>query len=104
MSKIITPKIIDDKTVREIARLAHIAVPDEQCTALAASLSDILAWIGQLQEVNTDHIQLDDQTTLAHKTATGRKDIADPPIPRDEALKNAPETQSGFFVTPKTNE
>ncbi len=106
MSKI--PKIIDEKTVREIARLAHIAVPDEKCAALAAELSPILDWVGQLQEVKTDHIQSDEQAgrreTQAQGQTEGRKDEAAPPIARDEALKNAPESQSGFFVTPKTNE
>ena len=101
-------KIIDDKTVREIARLAHIAVPDEKCAALAAELSHILDWVSQLQEVNTDHITLDMQARWQNRVVggreDGRKDIVQPPISRDDILKNAPETQSGFFVTPKTNE
>ncbi|MEC8316853.1 MAG: Asp-tRNA(Asn)/Glu-tRNA(Gln) amidotransferase subunit GatC, partial [Pseudomonadota bacterium] len=47
---------VDDKTVHRIARLARIAVPEEEIASLGTELSTILGFIEQLSEVNTDDI------------------------------------------------
>ena len=40
---------VDPATVRHIARLARIAVSEEEVAALAPELSNILGWVEQLQ-------------------------------------------------------
>ena len=47
---------LDIATVRRIATLARIEVPEADLEATAAQLSGILSWIEQLREVNTDHV------------------------------------------------
>ena len=48
---------LDKETVARIARLARLKVPDEELAPLAGELSGILAWIEQLNEVDTDNVE-----------------------------------------------
>ena len=48
---------IDAATVRKVARLARIRVAEERLEPLAAELSGILAWIEQLNEVDTEGVE-----------------------------------------------
>mgnify|MGYP006057169207 CR=1 FL=1 len=48
---------VDKNTVRKVARLARIAVPEERLEPLAGELNGILAWIEQPNEVNVDCVE-----------------------------------------------
>src|SRR6185312_15460176 len=48
---------LDKDTVARIARLARLKVPEEELAPLAAELSGILAWIEQLNEVDTKDVE-----------------------------------------------
>ncbi|MBA3526364.1 MAG: Asp-tRNA(Asn)/Glu-tRNA(Gln) amidotransferase subunit GatC, partial [Sphingomonas sp.] len=48
---------VNTDQVRHIARLARIKMSDEEIEALAPELNNILGWIEQLAEVNTDGIE-----------------------------------------------
>ena len=48
---------IDAATVKKVASLARIREPEERLEPLAAELSGILAWIEQLNEVDTDGVE-----------------------------------------------
>jgi aspartyl-tRNA(Asn)/glutamyl-tRNA(Gln) amidotransferase subunit C len=93
---------IDAATVKKVARLARIRVADEELEPLAGELSGILAWIEQLNEVDTEGVapmasteavclpQRDDVVT----------DGGDPAV----ILANAPKSDRNFFVVPKVVE
>jgi len=51
------PMAIDVATVRKVARLARIAEPGGEAGALARELNAIMAWIEQLNEVDTDGVE-----------------------------------------------
>ncbi len=94
--------IIDKQAIEKMARLAHIKVDEGHIASYQHDVSAILEWVGQLEEVDTSGVE-----ALAHPMAlTGRmrKDEAAEPIEPEVALSAAPESQSGFFTTPKTNE
>jgi len=93
---------VSTEQVRHIARLARIAMSDEEIERLAPELNNILGWVEQLGEVNTDGIEpltavIDQKLRLRHDAVT------DGNI-RDEILANAPEAQHGFFAVPKVIE
>ena len=48
---------LDKATVARIATLARIEVPEAQQERLAGELSQILGWIEQLGEVDTDGVE-----------------------------------------------
>lgn len=45
---------LDRETVRRIAYLARIRVPEDALDGLAGELSNIIGWIEQLNEVDTE--------------------------------------------------
>ena len=93
---------VDKNTVRKVARLARIAVPEERLEPLAAELNGILAWIEQLNEVDVRGVEA--MTTPVKMTLPMREDEVTDGRIRDRVLANAPKTEDGFFVVPKVVE
>ncbi len=48
---------ISDETIRHVARLARIEVPDERVPALAKELATILAYFDKLNELDTSSVE-----------------------------------------------
>jgi aspartyl-tRNA(Asn)/glutamyl-tRNA(Gln) amidotransferase subunit C len=93
---------LDEATVARIARLARIQIKDEQRAPLAAELSNIMGWIEQLNEVDTDNVP--PMTSMEGVTLALRDDEVTDGDKVDEVLANAPEAQDGHFVVPKVVE
>jgi len=93
---------VDKDTVRRVARLARIAVPEERLEPLAMELNGILAWIEQLNEVNIEGV--DAMTTPVAMKLPMREDVVTDGGIRDQILANAPRSEDGFFVVPKVVE
>ena len=93
---------VDTATVRHIAKLARIAVSDEEVAALAPELSNILGWIEQLQEVDVSGIQ--PMTAVIPNALRLREDVVTDGGIRDDVLRNAPAAEHGFFSVPKVIE
>ena len=93
---------VDAATVRHIARLARIAVSNEEVAALAPELSNILGWIEQLSEVDVAGIE--PMTAVIPNTLRLREDVVTDGNRRDEILANAPLAEHGFFAVPKVIE
>jgi len=93
---------LDKATVRKIAHLARIEVPEADLEATAAQLSGILSWIEQLSEVNTDNVApMSGGTDLM---LPWRSDTVTDGDKVDKVLANAPEAKDGFFAVPKVVE
>ena len=93
---------VSTEQVRHIAKLARIAMSDEEIERLAPELNNILGWVEQLGEVNTDGIE--PLTAVIDQNLRLRDDAVTEGNIRDEILANAPEAQHGFFVVPKVIE
>ena len=93
---------IDRATVLKIARLARIEVKPEECDHLATEISGILAWVEQLDEVDTRGAE--PMTSVVAMELPRRKDEVTDGNIRDAILLNAPEAEAGFFVVPKVVE
>jgi aspartyl-tRNA(Asn)/glutamyl-tRNA(Gln) amidotransferase subunit C len=93
---------LDEATVARIARLARIEVDLEKRTALAAELSNIMGWIEQLNEVDTEGVP--PMTSVGEVTLALRNDEVTDGDKVEKILKNAPEQQDGHFVVPKVVE
>ena len=93
---------LDSDTVRRIARLARIHVADDELAAWAGELSNILGWVEQLDEVDTDGVA--PMTSVVAMQAPLREDEVTDGERRDEVLANAPETADGFYVVPRVVE
>lgn len=94
---------IDEKTVRKVARLARLALPEERVAPMAAELNGIMAWIEQLNEVDVEGVE---PMTSAVEGASlpMRADVVTSGGEPEQVLKNAPKSEDGFFVVPKVVE
>jgi aspartyl-tRNA(Asn)/glutamyl-tRNA(Gln) amidotransferase subunit C len=93
---------VTNEQVRHIARLARIAMSDEELDRLVPELNNILGWVEQLGEVNTDGIE--PLTAVIDLKQRLREDVVNDGNIREEILANAPEAQHGFFAVPKVIE
>ena len=88
--------------VRHIAKLARIAMSDEELARLEPELNNILGWIEQLGEVDTEGVE--PLTAVIDQKLRLRDDVVNDGDCRDEVLANAPDAQHGFFAVPKVIE
>jgi aspartyl-tRNA(Asn)/glutamyl-tRNA(Gln) amidotransferase subunit C len=93
---------VDQDTVRRIARLARIAIADEDVPHLEGELNAILAFVEQLNEVDVGGVE--PMTSVTPMRMKKRQDgITDGGYP-DAIVANAPATEDNFFLVPKVVE
>jgi aspartyl-tRNA(Asn)/glutamyl-tRNA(Gln) amidotransferase subunit C len=85
--------------VDALARLAALAVGDEERTQLARHLGDIVDEIGVLTAVDIDGIA--PWQPPMPTCAPLRADIAAPPFPVDEIMGGAPASDGGLVIVPR---
>ena len=93
---------LDKNTVKKLATLARLDLPDDELDHLAGELSNIMKFVEQLGEVNTDGVA--PMASVAHMTLPRRADeVTDGGYP-ERVLANAPEAMDGFYLVPKVVE
>ena len=93
---------VSPEQVRHIAKLARIAMSEEELARLGPELNAIIGWVEQLGEVNTDGVE--PLTAVIDQKLRLREDAVTDGDIRDDVLANAPEAQHGFFAVPKVIE
>lgn len=93
---------IDAATVRKVAKLARIREAEERLEPLARELSGIMAWIEQLNEVDTDGVE--PMTSAVNTPMPMREDVVTDGGDANRVLSNAPKADKGFYVVPKVVE
>ena len=93
---------VSHEQVRHIASLARIAMSEAELERLVPELNNILGWVEQLGEVNTDGIE--PLTAVIDQKLRLRDDVVNDGNIRDQVLANAPQAQHGFFAVPKVIE
>ena len=88
--------------VRHVAKLARIAMSDAEVEAMVPEINNILGWVEQLGEVDTDGIE--PLTAVIENHLRLRDDVVNDGNIRSDILKNAPDAQHGFFAVPKVIE
>ncbi len=93
---------IDKDTVATIAQLARIDVAEDDRERIAGELSNILAWVEQLGEVDTEGVA--PMTSVVDVALPRRADAVTDGGDAEDVLANAPKRDDGFFVVPKVVE
>ena len=93
---------VDANEVRHVARLARLALGEDEIGRMVPELNNILKWVEQLEEVDTDGVE--PLTAVIENRLRLREDVVDDGNCRDDILKNAPDAQHGFFAVPKVIE
>lgn len=93
---------LDIDTVKNMAFLARIRVPEQTLEPLARELSAIIGWVEQLAEVDTNNVA--PMTSVTEMTPVQRADEITDGDRRDEVLANAPDGVDAFYTVPKVVE
>ena len=83
--------------VAHIARLARLALTEEESGSMVSHLGKILAWVGELNELDTEGVSA---SLHDRAVAPSRTDVVQESLPREEALRNAPARDASGFVVP----
>ena len=87
---------VDEAEVRHVARLARIDLDEGEVDRFAEQLADILAYFEALDEVPDVEAEPDLVNVL-------RADEVGECLAREAALRNAPETEDGYFKGPRVS-
>lgn len=90
---------VDRATVHRIARLARLAITEEEAEQLEKELSGIFDWVAQLDELDTSAVE--PMTRVANMSMRLRKDEVTDGYYADDIVKNAPKIDDHYFVVPK---
>ena len=93
---------VTTQDVQKIARLARIAMSEDDAAALAPELNKILGFVEQLEEVDTSSVA--PMAAVIPNTLRLRDDAVTDGDVREKVLANAPARQDGFFGVPKVIE
>ena len=93
---------VSAKDVKKIARLSRLHVEDIQLDPIAQDLNGILKWIEQLGEVDVEGVE--PMTSAVDMDAPLRADAITDGGVRDQVLANAPKSDDGFYVVPRSVE
>lgn len=86
---------LSQQEVAHVARLARLALSAEELERMRSQLSDILAAIELLQEVDVSGVPPTAQVTDLQTVM--RDDVVTEGLSREEALSNAPDQGDGMF-------
>ncbi|CDM57422.1 MULTISPECIES: Asp-tRNA(Asn)/Glu-tRNA(Gln) amidotransferase subunit GatC [Rhizobium] len=93
---------VDFATVKRVARLARIAVSEEEANRMVGELNGILGFVEQLSEVDVEGVEpMTSVTPMEMKKRTD--DVTDGNKAAD-IVSNAPVTDQNFFLVPKVVE
>lgn len=93
---------VDTDTVRRIARLARIAVPESEIEALKGELNAILGFVEALEAVDVGGVE--PMTSVMPMRLKMRADVVSEGEDAARITANAPASEDHFFVVPKVVE
>lgn len=93
---------VDRDTVRRIASLARIAVPEARLEPMAAELNGIFQWVEMLNEVDVEGVP--PMASVVNQKMRWRADKVSDGDHADALMTNAPGGTDHFFVVPRVVE
>jgi len=86
---------ISEIDIDYVSKLASIPLSDKEKVLFEKQLKDVLNYIAELSEINTDKVE--PIAHIADLTNVTKNDETRPSLSQDDALRNAPKTYNGFF-------
>lgn len=90
---------LDQKTIKSLTQLCKIQCTEEEEEALLQDLKNILSYIEQLNEIDTENVPVCNHV-IDIKENVWREDETGPCLPRDVFLSNAPAQVGGLVKVP----
>lgn len=93
---------VDLATVKRVARLARIAVDEDDAQRMVGELNVILGFVAQLDEVDVTGVE--PMTSVIPMSMKKRQDVVTDGDKAADIVANAPATEENFFLVPKVVE
>jgi aspartyl-tRNA(Asn)/glutamyl-tRNA(Gln) amidotransferase subunit C len=93
---------VDVATVKRVARLARLAVTEDEAVRMTGELNGILGFVEQLSEVDVAGVE--PMTSVIPMAMKMRRDEVNDGNMADRIVANAPLTEQNFFEVPKVVE
>ena len=93
---------VDLATVKRVARLARIAVTEDDAERMTGELNAILGFVEQLGEVDVSGVE--PMTSVTPMEMKKRQDVVTDGGKAADIVANAPATDENFFLVPKVVE
>ncbi len=93
---------IDREALQKIAHLARLEVKPEEEAALLVSMENVLTWMEQLDELDTEGVE--PLTHMTDEVNNWREDAAKNALSRQDGLSNAPSHDNIHIQVPKVIE
>jgi aspartyl-tRNA(Asn)/glutamyl-tRNA(Gln) amidotransferase subunit C len=90
--------VIDREEVLHVARLARLALGEEEIEPIARELSAVLDHVAKIGELSLEHVP--PTTHVVELTGALRADEPRPCLPREVALEQAPAVADDGFLVP----
>lgn len=85
--------------LQHIAKLAQLKLEEDKLAQFETQMKDIIGMVEKLPPLEDELVQVDVQHVMQL-----RQDVVGDSLRRDDVLRNAPATQAGCVVVPKTVE
>lgn len=89
---------IAKKDVLHVAELARLALSEKEIDLYTGQLQRILSYVEKLSELETGDVEA---ACTANLETALREDRVTGSLPREDALRNAPEKERGCFKVPQ---
>ena len=90
---------ITPEQVRQVAKLARLALSPDELAKLTPQLESILEYVDKISQLDVTNVE-----PMAHTLPLRnvlREDVVEPSLPLEAVLLNAPDTDGPFFKVPK---
>jgi aspartyl-tRNA(Asn)/glutamyl-tRNA(Gln) amidotransferase subunit C len=85
--------------IRYVAKLARLALTDEEIDVFGRQLGDLLGHVNALAELDTESVPATAQVVESRNVM--REDVLTPCLDRERVLAEAPQRQGNFFRVPR---
>ncbi|MBV9262698.1 MAG: Asp-tRNA(Asn)/Glu-tRNA(Gln) amidotransferase subunit GatC [Candidatus Eremiobacteraeota bacterium] len=85
--------------IRYVAKLARIALTDDEIERFGAQLGDLLQHVAALERLDTECVAATAQVVESRNIL--RDDVVSPSLERETVLAQAPQRQGNFFRVPR---
>jgi aspartyl-tRNA(Asn)/glutamyl-tRNA(Gln) amidotransferase subunit C len=93
---------VDAATVKRVAHLARIALPEDDVAKMQAEINAMLGFVEQLNEVDVTGVE--PMTSVMPMVMKKRQDVINDGANADAVVANAPQSEDNYFMVPKVVE
>lgn len=93
---------VDAKTVKRVAHLARIALPEDDVLRMQGEINAILGFVEQLNEVDVEGVE--PMTSVSPMAMKKRQDVVTDGGIAGKVVANAPVSEDSYFMVPKVVE